>query len=513
MEQSVSAPVPTPVTEEELHLQKVLQARLAQSEFEFLPVAQFLCAHFGVSDVNMIRPFKNSVQAWQVMRRVNLGVEVGSVANPKPQVFSFDLSKSGEEQRIECRFNPTSPVCRFLTNPQIDPKLAFQHPYTKQPMPMDLSRVSVYNVACRNVWSSQPLNVAARLSWYHTGINKLQNAEEQDKLYEAAGGVRGAFMRIEPTKVDGQDVDSIPLASNNFGCLNEAFTATMALVDESNLMNGIIEIPPSVCIAARLPIYKGAPEPNVKYVDKCMEALEPQSQPPLRGDKEEVEGMEIDTEVDSNADTLAAADAAAKAASAARRANFIENWKAKWETDNAPVHRRTTHFIAIPLTHVLAWPFHSEDFANQFGFHPHMFRFLTPDTKQPVVLYFMIGNVDFNTLVAAFRKKWMGLVDVRPLASIGFDLVPETQGNLERIPRNPSPSPHGGEEKPTHAAGVTSLRAYVSYMAPPHLPPATRRMLAPTLCPGFPSAQVWAVDANAKQMLLDNQQLNAMRTK
>jgi len=97
-------------------------------------------------------------------------------------------------------------------------------------------------------------------------MDELQQIEEQDKLFEAAGAIKGSYLSVASTPQNGMDIEVAPMPKLGFACANEFFTATMALINEKNLFNGIIEIPNDVCVAAKLPVYKGAPEPSEDFL-------------------------------------------------------------------------------------------------------------------------------------------------------------------------------------------------------------------------------------------------------
>ncbi len=458
----------------ELLRQKELQARLERPRFEFLPIARFLCKTHNVRDVTQIVPFGSRVSAWQLMKQVTLGIEVGSVVkdpNEPPHIFQFNLEPedSGESQAVRCFFDPSLPWCRFLGSPQ--PVEPFRNPVTGVAMPADLDRVCAYNIVCRSVWSSVPINIAGRLNFYHKGINELQQSEQQDSLFAAAGGVKGAFISIAATKKEGEDIEVVPMPALGFSCVNDFFTATMALINSRNIMNGIIEIPNDVCIEAGLPVFRGAPEPGESFLVGALEAM--------TLDKDGHETKILSEEEKQQA-----------------RARLTDQFKNKWQEQVADAQKIHT-FFAVPINHVYAWPLQSEDYATQHGFRSEQFRFLPPPNEQgvaqePIVLYYLVADVYFRAIQAEFEKVWMGKTDMRPLSSMAFEFVPQLDRARYKIPHDIKT-----------VQGVMSLRSYITFMAPPKLSQQTIDSLAPTLALNFPTAENWSMDDIAKQMAME----------
>lgn len=85
--------------EEELELNAArerIQSVINRPRFDFNVVARYLCQLFNVSDPSQIVPFGNRVMAWEVMRPVTLGVEVGSIPHP--------IKKEGGEEELPAFF-------------------------------------------------------------------------------------------------------------------------------------------------------------------------------------------------------------------------------------------------------------------------------------------------------------------------------------------------------------------------------------------------------------------------
>lgn len=467
---SASAAEPTAL---ELARQKDLQKVLAgRPEVNYEVLSRFFCGFFKVSDPKFIRPFGNLIDAWKLMVPVTLGVEVGSVikeAGQKACAFVIDLPAPGEKPDCEAHkftfpLDHKSPYCLFMDNPQPPDVEMFKHPKSKQPMPLDLNRVSCYSIITRHMWSNTSVPLAVRFNFYHKGVNELQQQEFQDTLFAEGGGIKGAFMEITRTPKEGLNIEKVPLAKMGFGVCNDFFTQSMALIDKSNLENGIIDVPYDVCVAANLPVYRGAPETSESYIIRQLEA------------------MGLNDTQDSRKQV---------------KDKFLETW------DKAAVPAmRISKFKAIPIDHILAWPLASEDYATQRGFRCEQYRFTPAGTTEPIVLYFLISDIHYARLLADFEKGWMNKVDVRPLSSISVDFVPilERERYKDSIP-----------ESETKAGCVAACRSYIQYMAPPAgITPEIIRWLAPTRVPNFPYAHEWSVDADEHQQMVQELAMKGM---
>lgn len=422
-------------------------AKVLESRFKWKPVAEFLCKYFGVADAKDIVPFGNLTYAWELTSETTLGTEM------TVEDAVFDISdKVPAESQVVARFIQDA---KLLDNPQ--PKRPFEHPITKVPMPSDLERVCIYGITCRHAKSTMPISVGVRLNYYHSSMSELQDTQEQDKVREAAGGIRGLFTMIHRTEPEGKDLSVIPMPTLHFAYQNDFFCRTMMYIDESNLMNGIVVIPPEVCEAAGLPIFKKMPDPDERMISKLLAS------------------MKIDP----------ASDAGKEQAEEAR-----EQWRENIK-DQCEGAKPITHFYAIPINHVLAWGFHSEEFMMQRGQRAEQFRVELPG-GDAAVLYFLVGSAFFDTLLEGFRVGWMNKVDKRPLNQVAFEFLPILRDVYPDVPADV-----------TKVMGSFSLRSYFTYCSGPKIGLKTQAGLAPALCPGFPSCHQWSPDEVARQLAID----------
>jgi hypothetical protein len=427
------------------------------------PLARFLCKHFGVKDVSRIEPFGNATYAWELMRESHIKVEVGSVLKNTGEedipLYRCDIldKNSAEDQVISCKLDSESKWCRYL-DPQ-EPKKPFEHPNTGEPMEHSMERVCIYNVVVRHRISSVPIQVAVRMNYNHTGLDDTEATNDHDQLYKDAGGIKGEFMEIPTTTNDGQDVRYIPTHTSGYGYTNLEFVRTMALVNVDNLMNGIVPVPHDVCVEAGLSVFKGYPEPSERDLSLFMKGLS-------------VDDGEVTEKRDA----------------------FITAFKRDMEAHHTLQGDLTIdHYYAIPINHVLAWGLHSVEYAKAKNIKREEFRYKARGGGDPVLLFFLVGNPIFDTMVSTFKDKWMNKVDVRPLKDVAFEFIPKLHGDYPNIP-----------EDTTHVGGVLRIRAHIDFMsAPANLSSGTIASLAPALSLGFPSCQDWSIDENVRQMAIE----------
>lgn len=416
-----------------------IKRRIAQPRFDAEVVARFLCNYHGVTDVAQIEPFGRRQYAYNVCRETVLPVEVtADVGTLLPTTTVFPQP---------------------LGNPQ--PKQRFQHPVSGQPMDADLDRVFIYSIACRSYSNETGVPIAVRMNFYHEPMAQLQQTREQDAMFAAAGAPQAAFAVLEPTNVgESRDMVALPLIETKFAYQNGPFVRTMALVDETNIMNGIVVIPPDVCREARLPIWLGDNEafmPSQAMIDAALKAMQatPQSAP-------------------------------------AMREMYINNYRREMLTKYAKA-KRSTHFMALPINHILSWAFHSENYRNSGDQTVEEFRFHNDDPAiGTVMLYYLVPSTLFDHTIECWRQAWAGKVDCRPLTSVGFQFMPISYGSYTL--------------DSSAIKGNIKMRAHMTYYSAPSLSPATRKELAPALALHFPSCHQWSVsdmerDAAIRQML------------
>lgn len=384
---------------------------------DFKTLAIFFCKLFRVNDVWQINPRQGRRETWSLMSELQtLGVEVGSVMHAPStpiRTFQFHLDQKPEEQAVRCPLAGDTPLCRFLNQPK-----------------GDTEHMALINVTTRGVWGNLPINMAVRFPFYH--VAEGGKRAELDRLMHEAGAISGAYMDFAATPKDGRDVLHVPLQEQpGYGFLNRQAVATLALVNEDNLRNGIIPIPYEVCVAARLPVFRGPPPPPSHMEDK------------------------------------------------------VEIWNEHWLKANADKHR-IQMFYAVPINHVLSWAMRNEAYATKKRLPFLRFQFVPPPHagmgKDPVLLYFLVADFHMDGLINEFRSVWLNKIDMRPLQSLSFDLIPETNRALY---------PQIAKETEL-VAGVCMVRSYLTYMTPePGLTPQMLAELIPTLSGGFPEPGAW----------------------
>lgn len=460
--------------EDELIRQKEILEKLQNSrrlKFNAMPIARVVCRANNCRNLTELasRPngvFGNYVDAWAYMKQHTFGVEVGSVRRhdgSQPREFQVDVrhEDAAEKQRIACFLSPQNKeLCYFLDNPAVDGA--------------DMDRICIYSCIARHRWSNFPITVDVRLNYYHKGINALQDLEKHDHLFKAAGATRGTFMSIPQTPIEGEEIQSVPIPTLKFGPTDPAFTQTMALVHESNLMNGIVQIPHEACVEANLPVFRGTPKMSEDILSRMLDSLNLDADAPAASEEE-------------------------------AREKILRDWERNWE-ERTKDKDKIECFYAVPIMHVLAWPFHSDDFAQQHHVRAEMLRFRPPPKadgtpSDPVLLYYLVADVYFRALLKSFREDWMDKVDMRPLQDVAFEFVPALAGYKQRYPHIPP--------EVEAVKGIVATRAHISYMAPrANLTAEEIRNMAPTLAPGFKSSHDWVNDAARQQMAIDRHMKN-----
>jgi len=393
--------------------------------YDWRVVAEFLCRWHGVADVPLINPFaKHPVCAWEIPRETTLGVQY-EVGNVQPNTTVPLTVRNGTGTPLG----------------SAQPKTPFLHPQTQTPMgDTDLERAFIYSITCRHV-RSVGVSGALRLNYYHASMAELQDTRDHDRIFEAGGSVAGAFARVQPGE---HDLDCVPMREMVFGYQCAAFVRTMALISDANILNGLVTVPYDVCVRAQLPVWREDAAPDPLIVDKLLRSL----------------GLDPASEE-----------------GAQQRAEFVAQWREDFR-EASKSQRRIDHFVAVPINHVLAWAFHSEDFMRQTQLNVEPFGY-EGEGGAPVILYYLVANVYMDQLMGTLREYWMHKADCRPLADAGFELV---------VP------PDGA------SGGSVALRAYFKYMSVPPLSAATLANLAPALSPDFPPSHLWA----REEALLEN---------
>lgn len=466
---STAQPSPPKLTPEQAH-QLVAEQAKKNAPYKWDVMADFLCRHHGVKDLCFVSPFR-TIEAWKLMQDVVLGVKLGS---PEQTSIQYDLSNGDAESQVVKLLLQPGPACTFLDSPL--PAKPLPHPgQPGKTLERDLDMVNVWRITCKHVASSVPLYQGARLNFYHNGMPR-KTLQAEDEMRAATGNIRGEFLEIPPsTRVEGVDLNSVPLQHQQFGAVNKTFMQTMALVTDANLFNGIIDIPVDVCLAAGLKMNAAADTQAVM------------ANPP-----------------DATEDELAQAFGKIKIESEEQRTNMEQTFKAerskRWAEevgDKTPIHS----YRAIPCNHVLAWCMRSADYAAKAKLEYQVFEFIPAKDNAARLphalhtLYFFVADCHFNTMVNEFRATWMSLVDTRPLSSIGIELLPKLVDRARYYP-NIDPSVN-------RVCGSTVLLTYVSYCVRPKLSAAQLASLSPTLHPDFRPSGDWVSDSIADEMLAD----------
>ncbi len=457
------------LTPDQAH-QLVAEQAKKNAPYKWDVMAEFLCRHHGVKDLCFVRPFR-TIEAWKLMQDVVLGVQLGSTDQAAIQ---YDMSNSdAESQVVKLPLQPGA-ACKFLASPL--PSKPLPHPgHAGKTLEMDLNLVNVWRITCKHVSSSVPLYQGARLNFYHNGMPR-KTLQAEDEMRAATGNIRGEFLEIPPsTRVEGVDLNSVPLQHMQFGAVNRTFMQTMALVTEANLLNGIIDIPVAVCVAAGLKLNAA---PDIETVV---------ANPPA-----------------STEDELTKAFGKIKIESDDQRTNLEQQFRTerakRWAeevADRTPIHS----YRAVPCNHVLAWCMRSADYATKAKLAYEVFEFIPAKDNAAQLphalhsLYFFVADCHFSIMLAEFRATWMSLVDTRPLSSIAIELLPKMVDRTRYYPNI--------DTNVNRVCGSTVLLTYVSYCVRPKLSAAQQASLSPALHPDFRPSGDWVSDATADEMLAD----------
>lgn len=434
---------------------------LNQEQFDTMVVGRYLCQYHNVRDLHFIDPFaKYRVNAWEVMTENMLGAELKDVLH-----FHVDPTKHDPESQVRGIALGETQKCQLLTNPQ--PKNPFKHPNTQEPMPSDLDQVCIYSISCRRYASDLPISVAPRLNYYPRAMSELQDMKQRDEIVKAAKGIRGAFTQFKPTGGKDQDLNSVPMPELTFAYQNRFFVRTWAHVNETNIRNGLVPIPPEVCAQARLPLA------NTSKIEVPEELVLEQFKLAKIADRNSPEAQKMRQEMNDR-----------------YRQEIMEMYP-----DAKPIE----FYYAVPINHVLAWGYTSEDYLSERKHKAYQFRFTPPrdatrgDNTMPVVLYFIVPNTLVEANIESALQHMVGKADKQNIQNVGFEFLP-------------NPMPEEMPPTPSDCQGTLKMRAYISYYSGPKLAPGTIANLAPTLCPGYPPPHQWSSEEQAKMAAIQQYQ-------
>lgn len=400
---------------------------------------RFFCSFFRVNHPWEINPYGTCQFGWRLAQEVVLTVDTQGE-------FVCQQGQEGEPQKVSISLE------RSKWHGSGQPRSPFCHPSSGEPMAVSLDEVAIYDIKSRFKRSSHDIPWAVRINYEHAAMAHVQGTEEMDEIFKETGAVHRAYTIISKTEPSGEELEmATPLRALSFSYLNPEFVRTTFLLNERNILNGIIRIPREVCIEAGLPVYNGPPQPDEGFILKQLENMQ------LGSSREEV----------------------------------VQNFQKEWhDTYVTPDMRPIDHYVAIPIDHLIAWGLHSKDYAEERGYKCHYYSYVREEGQEPVVLYFVIANVLFDQMLKDTLSFCLNKVDKRPLHQVAFELVPMTR------PSAPEPSVHRGE---------IMLRSTITYAASPKLSQKTIDGLAITLCPGFPTSHYWSMDQMTRQLNIEHQ--------
>lgn len=179
------------------------------------PLIEFILKYFNVDSFDKVNPFAGlTIPTYEPAREVTKNVE---------------FTGSGLLLIQDGNFQP-------------------RKPYNN--LPYNLNDVSVRAFLVRYITNPSPEK--ALICKIFEPISGQKEAEAINKMLQSVGAPPGCAIEIGPKK-EGQYNDF--LIKENPSCiyLNDAYVRTFMHIDEKNIMNGIIIVPPAVCAAANLP--------------------------------------------------------------------------------------------------------------------------------------------------------------------------------------------------------------------------------------------------------------------
>lgn len=241
--------------------------------------------------------------------------------------------------------------------------------------------VWLYSVVIKHYKNPMNEQVAVAFSYTNPAMAALQGTAVKDDLYEAAGvPLRGTGLVMKPGT--SEDVDWHPVREMAIGFQSPGFIATTALLNERNLMNGIIVLPEELCKEAGLGTWKGDyPEPSEDMLERMMGRVQ-------INDRKQI------------------------------KATLKERMESAFEG-----RAKSTFMYAVPRNHVLAWALQSASVREQF-------RLLgTREIRvNGVVLYYLVLSEDFHQLRAYCVNAWLNKTDRVRMDTIGFTMLPPSEG-------------------------------------------------------------------------------------
>lgn len=313
--------------------------------------------------------------------------------------------------------------------------------------PLDWDKCFVLNLLGRQYMCNEPNRPSDLCIKHKTSL--INDDDIQEGLVKMGNNAKNCFAHISYTGKDQpKDMEkAIIIQETSRGYFNPGFIASLAIVDESNLMHGIRRIPHERCKELGLTVGKTPPpEMNPLELQQFQDRF-----PELTKEK------------------------------------LLEKMQESWKRKQIEKHQVKTfdevpdvkYWVIIPSNHILAWILRDTVFAQRYHFYPEKLQLQNEATKEWVVFFFFVRDYEFDRLKAGFESKWLGKTEHRPFNSIDIKFV-EPDGKID----------------PNYDAHVSvSLKCYV--------PPkglTSFAHIAPVVAPNMPDPQLEQVDQVAIQM-------------
>jgi hypothetical protein len=162
-----------------------------------------------------------------------------------PTITTFDPAR---EVTVMFELRGQNEIVR-ISSEMINKKFAVRKPF--RDLPYNMNDVSVTALNVRHVTNASP-NERLQICKIFDPISAQQESEEMAKMYVAMGAPPGCAIDVPP-KFDGPQNTFLIKESPDCLYLQHSFVKACMHVDPTNLMNGIIVVPPEICAAAQLP--------------------------------------------------------------------------------------------------------------------------------------------------------------------------------------------------------------------------------------------------------------------
>ena len=344
-----------------------------------------------------------SIDGWRCMQEVNAKV-----------TFKMPASSSPTTSHVECRvLDLETCAIERLHYPKSDKVL----------VTVDPNVAYVFNFANLSFKNKSTKTVGLLVSCFNAHVNEMIRLDEYDHAFENTGQLTANTVLLPETE---GDLISMPMPELRFSFMNRDFIRTMALITSDNLWNGIVCIPPEVCVQAGLQIRSPGDqwEPTVSE-DELMTMLK---------------------RLDISDDTPDAESV---------KKQLLERERGRVVREGGPPLTPVQCYYAVPPDHVITWPYRGAS-------HKSLKKLELRLNTIGLVCY-VLDDVNLQQAIQHVTKSWIRKTDPRPLRDVGIDVTPPVKrGELE-------------------------VKSQIKYLVGPSPQIASTLKIAPTLSPDLVS--------------------------